>query len=121
MGKCDKCGINEATVAYSENINGKVRKMNLCQNCANDILSEKEKFLDSFFNLDPFREVDKMFDNKKLLENPKEIQLRNLKSEIDELKREEGIAVMLQDYSKAAEIKKQREKLQKEAEKIIHF
>jgi len=157
---CDKCGKNEAEISYTETVNGKTRKMDLCESCGKEIIDERELFLDSFFNLNPFREVDVMFDNMftnlglekpktttprqtqiqpqapklqvkkvpktvvkpttKQLENPKEKILLKLKDEVDSLKREEGIAVMLQDYSKAAQIKKKREKLQKEAEKIIN-
>lgn len=145
---CDKCGKNPAEISYTETVNGKTRKMDLCESCGKEIIDERELFLDSFFNLNPFREVDVMFDNMflnlglekpktpkiqvkkvlkptvkpttKQLENPKEKILLKLKDEVDSLKREEGIAVMLQDYSKAAEIKKKREKSQKEAEKIIN-
>lgn len=129
---CDKCGKNEATVSYNETINGVEKHLDLCSNCANKILAKNDMFLNSFFNLDPFKEFDTMFETfmpkpkpvkikqsqPKLIENPKEQKLLELKKEIDALKKEEGIAVMLQDYLKAAEIKKQREKLQKEAEKI---
>jgi protein arginine kinase activator len=31
---CEKCGKKEATVYYSENINGKEKKFNLCADCA---------------------------------------------------------------------------------------
>lgn len=147
--KCDKCKKNNAVVSYTETINGKTRHLNLCDKCSNKILAEKEKFLNSFFDLDPFREIDKMFDSMfgslgfakqfmpeieigknepttpppakpKPQQDKKEERLRELKQEIDDLKQEEGIAVMIQDYMKAAEIKKKREKLQKEAEKIIY-
>jgi hypothetical protein len=97
--------------------------LHLCKKCANRIIAEKEQFLNSFFDLDPFREVDKMFDSMfGNLSDPgpaKEDRLHELKAKVDKLKQEEGIAVMLQDYTKAAEIKKKREKLQKEAEKIV--
>lgn len=153
--KCDKCKKNPVTVSYKEVVNGKTLELNLCSNCANRILSKKEEFLNSFFNLDPFREFDDMFESmlgsfgfkaklipktdlsstaqklqsKKpsttkpqiaITTNPREDKLKELKSQIDALKQEEGIAVMLQDYLKAAEIKKKREKIQKEAEKIIN-
>ncbi len=98
----------------------------MCENCANEIIGEKEEFLNSFFNLDPFREIDIMFDSMfvpklntpKPQINEREEKLKKLKSKVDKLKQEEGIAVMLQDYIKASEIKKKREKLQKEAEHI---
>jgi protein-arginine kinase activator protein McsA len=157
--KCDKCGQNDAKVSYNETINNKTRHLDLCAKCANEIIAGKEKFLNSFFSLNPFREMDKMFDLMlkpnskqpsrpsqipiqiklqqqtpkqnsapssiklkqipvKSQQNPREEKLRELKNKIDKLKQEEGIAVMLQDYLKAAEIKKKREKVQKEAEKI---
>ena len=31
---CDNCGKNEATVRYTENINGNVRELNLCEECS---------------------------------------------------------------------------------------
>ena len=31
---CDNCGKREANVRYSENINGKVRELNLCEECS---------------------------------------------------------------------------------------
>ena len=31
---CDNCGKKEANVKYSENINGKVRELNLCEECS---------------------------------------------------------------------------------------
>ena len=141
--KCDKCQKAKPSVSYTETINGKTKHLDLCPKCANTIVAKKEKFLNSFFGLDPFQEVDQMFDSlgfsdqfmpglfkplqitkkpatpsKKPQKNPKEETLRELKEKIDTAKQAEGIAVMLQDYLKAAEIKKKREKLQKEAEKI---
>lgn len=140
---CDKCKKFPAEVSYTETVNGKTRHLNLCDSCAGSIMEEKSKFLDSFFNLDPFKEIDQMFKeftptrpviqpvthpktNKPQkptpapLLNSKEEKLKELKKKLDELKQEEAIAVMVQDYMKAAEIKKKREKLQKEAEKIIN-
>lgn len=32
--KCEKCGKNEATMYYKENINGVTREMHLCEDCA---------------------------------------------------------------------------------------
>ena len=31
---CDNCGKREANVRYSENINGRVKQMNLCEECS---------------------------------------------------------------------------------------
>ena len=31
---CDNCGKREANVRYTENINGKVRELNLCEECS---------------------------------------------------------------------------------------
>ena len=31
---CDNCGKNEATVRYSENINGRKKELNLCSQCS---------------------------------------------------------------------------------------
>ena len=131
---CDKCKKKPTSVSYTETVNNKTTHLNLCSNCANQILSKKEQFLNSFFGLDTFREIDQMFDSmfvpklKSTIKpvaikpqiNPREERLKELKTQIDQLKQEEGIAVMLQDYSKAADIKKKRDKLQKEAEKIIN-
>jgi len=144
--KCDKCQETNANVSYTETINGETRKMHLCSECADHIVGRKEEFLNSFFDLDPFRKVDQMFDSmvmpKSLPKKPqqaspgrtperrtpppqpqinkKEEILRELKDKVEALKQEEGIAVMLQDYMKAAELKNKREKLQKEAEQIIN-
>lgn len=138
--KCDRCKKNPANVSYTEVVNDKTIHFDLCSGCANQILSKKEQFLNSFFSLDPFKEIDQMFNSMlmpklKLVPtqrqqtasqkptaqiNQKEEQLKELKIRIDNLKQEEGIAVMLQDYLKAAEIKKKRDRLQKEAEKIIN-
>lgn len=136
---CDKCKKFPAEVSYTETVNGKTRHLNLCDICAGSIMEEKSKFLNSFFNLDPFKEIDQMFEEflpthpviRPTIHKPqkptpppqlnsKEEKLKELKKKLDELKQEEAIAVMVQDYMKAAEIKKKREKLQKEAEKIIN-
>ncbi|MFA4891010.1 MAG: hypothetical protein WC604_01485 [Candidatus Gracilibacteria bacterium] len=144
--KCDRCKKNTASVSYTEVVNNKTIHFDLCSMCANQILSKKEQFLNSFFSLDPFlmpklrlvsvpaptsapagkttqpKQVAKKPTAQKPVAqvNPKEEQLKELKIRIDNLKQEEGIAVMLQDYLKAAEIKKKRDRLQKEAEKIIN-
>lgn len=34
---CDNCGKNEATVMYSENINGVKKEMHLCQKCSKEL------------------------------------------------------------------------------------
>ena len=140
---CDKCKKFPAEVSYTETVNGKTRHFDLCDNCANGLMEKNAGFMDSFFNLDPFREIDQMFEEflptparpRKAGEaqratnpspqhapllNSKEEKLKELKNKLDELKQEEAIAVMVQDYIKAAEIKKKRERLQKEAEKIIN-
>jgi|GEM_PF-3282091 len=152
---CDKCKMNPAIVSYTETVNGKTRHLELCEECAGFLVEEKSRFLDSFLSLDPFREIDQMFDSmfgrigfeKQFIKAPskqtaptknpqtptrqkkqsapprlntKEEKLKELKKKLDELKQEEAIAVMVQDYMKAAEIKKKREKIQKEAEKIIN-
>ena len=31
---CENCGKREANVRYSENINGRVKQMNLCEECS---------------------------------------------------------------------------------------
>jgi len=60
--KCEKCGKNEATVYYKENINGAVRELHLCPACAKaehidiDMSSSFEKAwenMNSFWS-DPF-------------------------------------------------------------------
>ena len=35
--KCENCGMNEATIHYSENINGKTRELNLCEECSHKL------------------------------------------------------------------------------------
>ena len=32
--KCEKCGKNEASYFYRENINGRRRELHLCEDCA---------------------------------------------------------------------------------------
>lgn len=137
---CDKCKKFPAEVSYTESVNGKTRHFDLCNNCASGLMEKNAGFMDSFFNLDPFKEIDQMFEEfmptrrqPRLQPDalasspqpmppsfPKEEKLKELKKKLDELKQEEAIAVMVQDYMKAAEAKKKREKLQKEAEKIIN-
>ena len=126
---CDKCKKFPAEVSYTETVNGKTRHFDLCDSCANSLMEENAGFMNSFFNLDPFKEIDQMFAEflpQKITTTPppqldnREEKLKELKKKLDELKQEEAIAVMVQDYMKAAEIKKKREKLQKEAEKIIN-
>lgn len=60
---CEKCGKNEATFYYRENVNGNVKKMHLCAECAEkaDAEGEFKSFgsgmfdnLDSFFDFKPF-------------------------------------------------------------------
>lgn len=31
---CEKCGTKKATVFYKENLNGKIRALNICAQCA---------------------------------------------------------------------------------------
>lgn len=35
--KCENCGKREATVRYSENINGRKRELNLCEECSREL------------------------------------------------------------------------------------
>ncbi|MBQ3413795.1 MAG: UvrB/UvrC motif-containing protein [Clostridia bacterium] len=42
--KCDNCGRNEATVKYSENINGVKRNLNLCHECSEKLGINKMSF-----------------------------------------------------------------------------
>lgn len=34
---CDNCGKREANVKYTENINGKVKTLNLCEQCSKEL------------------------------------------------------------------------------------
>lgn len=47
--KCEKCGKNEATFFYRENINGKEKKYSLCENCAREL--EQSGELDTSFDV----------------------------------------------------------------------
>ncbi len=46
---CEKCKLNNATVKYSQNVNGKKVEHNLCNNCFNK-LNYGDSFIDNFFN-----------------------------------------------------------------------
>lgn len=46
---CEKCGKKEATVYYSENINGKEKKYSLCADCAAEMEKNGELRLSSHF------------------------------------------------------------------------
>ena len=48
--KCENCRSNEATVKYTENINGRERKLNLCLACAKKMESELGIFSADFFS-----------------------------------------------------------------------
>lgn len=41
---CDNCGKREANIRYSENINGRKRNLNLCQECSEKLGIEKMNF-----------------------------------------------------------------------------
>jgi len=41
---CDNCGKNEANVRYSENINGKTKELNLCEECSEKLGITKMDF-----------------------------------------------------------------------------
>lgn len=55
---CDNCGKNEATIKYTQVINGRKKEMNLCKNCAENLGIEKmemplmnfRSILGDFFN-----------------------------------------------------------------------
>ena len=53
---CEKCGKNEATYYYHENVNGKTRTFRLCAECAGKMEDELPSFrMDRFFDdFDPF-------------------------------------------------------------------
>ena len=42
--KCDNCGIREATVRYSENINGRKRELHLCEQCSRELGIDRMDF-----------------------------------------------------------------------------
>lgn len=46
---CNNCGKNEATTFYKENINGQVKNLALCPECASNLIGKTSQF-DSFFN-----------------------------------------------------------------------
>ena len=49
---CEKCGTKKATVFYKENLNGKIRSLNLCAQCAEKLrqTGELEDFSSPFLN-----------------------------------------------------------------------
>lgn len=49
---CEKCGTKKATVFYKENLNGKIRALNLCAQCAEKLrqTGELEDFSSPFLN-----------------------------------------------------------------------
>ena len=55
--KCDNCKQNEATFFYEENVNGKVRSLHLCPDCAAKMKGE-HPFTDGFAlpSLDPLQQ-----------------------------------------------------------------
>lgn len=50
--KCENCNSNEATVLYTEKINGRERRMNLCLACAKKLEVERGFFASDFFGGD---------------------------------------------------------------------
>ena len=58
---CEKCGKNEATYFYRENVNGKVRTFRLCGNCAEEM--EKADELPKFGSDRFFGDFDAFFDD----------------------------------------------------------
>ena len=42
--KCDNCGRREATVIYSENINGRKKELHLCEKCSQELGIDKMDF-----------------------------------------------------------------------------
>ncbi len=56
---CEKCNKNNATLFYEENINGKKRKLSLCESCANELkkkgeLWSGEDFFEDMMTASPF-------------------------------------------------------------------
>ncbi len=75
--KCDNCGKREATVRYSENINGRRRELHLCEQCSQELGIDRMDFnmpidFSSFFSgmLEEFEGSDfmPMFDTVKDLQ-----------------------------------------------------
>ncbi len=75
--KCDNCGKREATVRYSENINGRKRELRLCEKCSRELGVDRMDFnmpidFSSFFAgmLEEFEGTNlmPMFDNVKDLQ-----------------------------------------------------
>ncbi len=72
--KCENCGKREATVRYSENINGRKRELHLCEECSKELGVDRMDFnmpidFSSFFSgmLEEFENTDfmPMFDTVK--------------------------------------------------------
>ena len=75
--KCENCGKREATVRYSENINGRKRELHLCEKCSQELGIDRMDFnmpidFSSFFSgmLEEFENSDfmPMFDTVKDLQ-----------------------------------------------------
>ena len=78
--KCDNCGIREASVRYSENINGVKRELHLCENCSKELGMDQMNFsmpidFSSFFAgmLEEFQNTDFI----PMFENVKEVQCKS--------------------------------------------
>ena len=85
---CDNCGKNEATVVYTENINGIKREMHLCQKCSKELGIDKINFnmpidFSSFFGdmLEDFQTPEFM----PLYNNLKQLKCKNCGFAFDDI------------------------------------
>ena len=58
---CQNCGKNEATTYYKENINGQVKELHLCPDCAAKLTGSQMPGFGSFFSESPFSLFEPMW------------------------------------------------------------
>ena len=86
--KCDNCGKREATVRYSENINGRKRELHLCEQCSKELGIDRMDFnmpidFSSFFAgmLEEFESSEFM----PMFDSIKELQCKNCGSTFQDI------------------------------------
>ena len=122
---CERCGKHEANVHITKNINGKVTEMNLCSECANrsgEMISFDGMFRDFFSSIMPARArrfdyrqpyllneyagcEDCLEDREAQPADAQEKKEETKEDKIAELRQQIQLAVMNEEYEKAAELR----------------
>ena len=131
---CERCGKHEANVHITKNINGKVTEMNLCSECADrsgEMISFDGMFRDFFSSIMPARarrfdyrtpyalneyagcEDCLEEDERPAAMQPEEKKEDEKEKKLADLRQQIKLAVLNEEYEKAAELRAQIRALEK--------